>query len=254
MTEIHTLLVSDCELIRLSGGNFIIGSSPEEVGEYIEIFSYVYQQFDPADVSSWFSKQVPKKNVFIRDFYLAKYPVTNDQYGKFELEIFGHHIRANLDKPSSPVEGVLYFEAKAYCQWLGEKEQKPLRLPTEVEWEYAASSGGRCRFPWGDEFSSIRANTAEACFGGTTPVGSHPLGASLHGIFDLAGNVEEWTDSMYLPYEGTEFIRDHISRDTGDFYPILRGGSYRHHGDLCLASRRHGFRSNYSVVGFRLAM
>ncbi|WP_254567486.1 SUMF1/EgtB/PvdO family nonheme iron enzyme, partial [Oscillatoria sp. HE19RPO] len=107
-------------------------------------------------------------------------------------------------------------------------------------------------FPWGNLFSSKKANTAETGIGETTKVGSFEEGVSKQGVYDLAGNVEEWTSSMYLPYSNGIYIEDHISDESGTTYPVLRGGSYRHHGDLCLATRRHGFRKNYSVSGFRV--
>jgi formylglycine-generating enzyme required for sulfatase activity len=75
---------------------------------------------------------------------------------------------------------------------------------------------------------------------------------SMQGILDLAGNLEEWTDSFYLPYPRGTFIEDRISAEQGRSYPVLRGGSYRHHADLCLATRRHGYRHSYAMTGFRV--
>ena len=244
----------ELDLVSISGGHFTAGSDSEEVERCISTFGYAFRAFASADVYSWFSKQVPQQACSVAAFRLGRFLVTNQEFGRFELAVIGHSVRADISRPTCPVEGVSYFQARAYCQWLADETGIGVRLPTEREWEFAASSGGRYRFPWGDEFDPHRVNTAEAGPGVSTPVDSSPSGRSVHGFFDLAGNVEEWTDTIYLPYAGGTFVHDHISSEAADFYPLLRGGCYRHHGDLCLAARRHGFRPNYTVAGFRIAV
>jgi len=184
---------------------------------------------------------------------LAQNLVTNAEYLEFERALFGRAEKANPTLPDHPVKHVSHPEAVGYCQWLSAKTGEPYRLPTEAEWEFAASSRGRTLFPWGNEFEPYRANTLESGIGRTTPVGSYPAGASAEGVLDLAGNVEEWSSSIYLPYPGGRYIEDHITRDTGFCYPVARGGSYVANADLCMAPRRHGYRPNHTVVGFRIA-
>ena len=104
-----------------------------------------------------------------------------------------------------------WYEALAYCRWLTEQLNGPLRakaalaagercivrLPTEAEWEKAARGMGAHRWPWGDAWREGSANTAEARLEQTSPVGLFPAGASPCGALDMAGNVWEWTSSRW---------------------------------------------------------
>jgi formylglycine-generating enzyme required for sulfatase activity len=93
-----------------------------------------------------------------------------------------------------PVVLVDWHEATAFCAWLGG------RLPTGVEWEYAAKSGLSRMYPWGDTPPQGRANCAADCgdtFENTAPVGSFPLGDTPWGLKDMAGNVWEWTSTAF---------------------------------------------------------
>mgnify|MGYP001952700543 CR=1 FL=1 len=146
-----------------------------------------------------------------------------------------------------------FIQANQFCQWFTEVKGVEVRLPTEAQWEFAASSRGQTMFPWGDYFDPSMVNTAEKGPGKTTNVYSYPQGSSRQGVLDLGGNLEEWTSSIYLPYPGGKFIYDEISMENPNSYPILRGGCYKHHGDLTLATRRHGYRKGYTPTGFRLA-
>jgi formylglycine-generating enzyme required for sulfatase activity len=241
------------EMIQIEGGVFEMGSDEDEIEFFLESFRYAFAEFDIAECKSWLLKQFPRTTTSVSTFWLGKYPVTNGDFEAFEKYCFGRPMRTIGRDPSTPVEGVSYFDAIGFCQWASHRDQISYRLPTEAEWEYAASSRGKFMFPWGDKFEKRMANTAESGRGITTAVNMHVVGASEQGVCDLAGNVEEWTSDVYLPYIGGEFVSDAIHKEANGLYPILRGGSYAHHADLCLASRRHGYRANYSVCGFRLA-
>jgi formylglycine-generating enzyme required for sulfatase activity len=124
---------------------------------------------------------------------------------------------AKWNTPIFPVVGVTWFEAQAYCNWLN---SQPLgfdlpkgyqaRLPSELEWERAARFTDGREYPWGKGFDTKFANTTESGDMGTTAVCAYPLGQSQEGIFDLSGNVWEWSADWY---------------EKGK-YRTLRGGSW----------------------------
>ena len=127
--------------------------------------------------------------------------------------------------PDEPVAHVCWYEADAYARWAGK------RLPTEVEWERAASSGpdGRkCRWPWGDEPpDGTRANLGQV-HDRPAPIGSYPAGASALGVHQLIGDVWEWTASDFAPYPGFRSFpyREYSEVFFGPEYKVLRGGSW----------------------------
>jgi toxoflavin biosynthesis protein ToxD len=241
------------ELIEIESGDFIAGSDEKDIETITAAFRYAFADFCDEEVRAWLLKQCPAVAVAVSTFSIAKYPVTNDEFGIYELDIFSRRVLADSRKPHAPVEGVGFYDSIAYCQWASLRDGIEYRLPTEWEWEFAASSRGKFLFPWGNNFDKRFANTAESERGSTSDVQDHVMGSSEQGVCDMAGNVEEWTSTMYLPYPGGTFVHDRISGESGGVYPVLRGGSYAHHGDLCLAKRRHGYRPNYSVSGFRVA-
>src|SRR5207247_3501996 len=120
-------------------------------------------------------------------------------------------LRRTFDRPTPlephhPVLHVNWYEAEAYCRWAGR------RLPTEAEWEMAASSeptpDGRGiterkrRYPWGDEPPTPAHANLDWSAGGCIDVGALPAGDSAFGCRQMIGNVWEWTSSTFLPYPG----------------------------------------------------
>lgn len=171
----------------------------------------------------------PAHKVTLPDFYIDKFEVTNEQYKKFcdatkepyptdpwwDDQYFSAH-------PRSPVLGVSWDDAAAYAKWT-EK-----RLPTEEEWEKAASwdpkANAKRRWPWGDAADRSRANVGGTAR--TTDVGQFSGGASFYGVQDLAGNVAEWVDTFYQPYPGNSTA----ARNFGTSNRVVRGGTY--HGSI----------------------
>jgi len=226
----------------------------------------------------------PLHTVFLDDFYLDVYEVTNTQYAGF-LNQMGNqeeggvtwlednssdvHIHQNggiwlADEGygNHPVTRVSWYGAQAYCQWRG------ARLPSEAEWEKAARGMGSYIYPWGDVIDETRANFCDAnCeyawaesdlddgFARTAPVGSFPNGISPFGGYDMAGNVWEWVLDWYSEkyYNGSP-TENPYGPDNGQ-YRVRRGGSWDNPTDSLRVTIRDGFyptdRGNF--LGFRCA-
>jgi len=188
------------------------------------------------------------------------------------------------NNPSQPVVGVCWYEARAYCAWLGEQlrmangelrilrdgeletlslesDAIKIRLPTEAEWEKAARWDGQHshRYPWGDEWDEARANTLEGRVLATSPVGVYPEGAAPCGALDLAGNVWEWTSSRWGPeVERPAFGYPYDPEDGreepgGTDLRVVRGGSWYDEAQVarCAYRGRLDPVSRVSDSGFR---
>jgi formylglycine-generating enzyme required for sulfatase activity len=156
---------------------------------------------------------------------------------------FWDDVTAN--NPAQPVVGITWYEAMAYCAWLsdmfkvsgfklkvwrkGQLETLNLepgtfqfRLPTEAEWEKAARGTRGWKYPWGNQWGAARANTDESHILRTTPVGIYPNGATPEGVFDLAGNVGDWTSTRFAKYP---YRNDGREDPEGEELRVVRGGS-----------------------------
>ena len=135
---------------------------------------------------------------------------------------FGRRIPLPMDEP---VQHVCWYEADAFARWAGK------RLPTEAEWEKAASwgpDGRKRRYPWGDaEPTSQDANLGQRG-DGPAPVGAYPAGASAYGCEQMVGDVWEWTSSDFAGYPGFRSFpyREYSEVFFGSEYKVLRGGSW----------------------------
>jgi iron(II)-dependent oxidoreductase len=134
--------------------------------------------------------------------------------------------RSGPVQPSHPVCHVSYYEADAFARYAGK------RLPTEMEWEAAASwdpeTGTKRDFPWGSEPPSKELANVDQLSFGTAPVGSYPKNVSPVGCSGMIGDVWEWTASDFQPYPGFESFpyKEYSEAFFGSEYKVLRGGSW----------------------------
>ncbi|MCJ7432961.1 MAG: SUMF1/EgtB/PvdO family nonheme iron enzyme [Anaerolineales bacterium] len=147
----------------------------------------------------------PAHVIRLEAFYIDKYEVTNELYDvcvsagecrkpKQSGSITRSTYYNNLFFADYPVIYVDWKMAKVYCEWRG------VRLPTEAEWEKAARGTDGRAYPWeGDKLACSFANYY-GCTGDTTPVDQYEEGQSVYGVYGMAGNVAEWTGSIFRPY------------------------------------------------------
>jgi formylglycine-generating enzyme required for sulfatase activity len=130
------------------------------------------------------------------------------------------------NNPSQPVIGVTWFEAGAYCAWFAQVAECECRLPSEIEWEASARGKNASRvYPWGKKWDAAKANTFEGRVFKSSPVGIYTAvgGVGSFGVEDQAGNVWNWTSSLYLPYPYNP-IKSELPEAEGE--RVLRGGSW----------------------------
>lgn len=180
-----------------------------------------------------FHDEGPAHAVLLDGYFIDKFETSNKQFGEF-IKTTGHPAPAywddpRLNKPEQPVAGVNWFDAKAYCEWNGK------RLPTEAEWEKAASGPKGNRYPWGDEFDSEKSNYGKR-LDSTLPVDSLPAGVSYYGAHHMAGNVFEWVADWYQPdYSGVPI---NVANPTGPKEPVWLGATATYVDRLTVGNKR----------------
>jgi formylglycine-generating enzyme required for sulfatase activity len=189
------------------------------------------------------SEETPQHEVNLPAFRMGQYPVTNAQYAEFikrekqqePPKKTGWFLREPpADKLHHPVVGVSWTDAQAYCRWLSGQTGRIYRLPTEAEWEKAARGTEGRLYPWGNEWIAGRCN-----FGSddTTPVTAFPEGVSPYACYDILGNVQEWTSTLWgsdpkenafpYPYRAGDGREESNPAHLHRVYRVYRGGSFR---------------------------
>jgi len=232
------------EMVFIPGGKFQMGSTEKDgrVGMAVGV------------------DEIPQHEVDLPPFFIDKYEVTNSQYKMFVDEtrhpppedryrgIYSWEgTNPPVGKEDIPVTHISWYDADSYCRWAGK------RLPTEAEWEKAARGTDGRQWPWGNDFIESHCNVRYIGAGKILPVGSTPGDRSPFGVYDMCGNVSEWTASWYLPYPGSKIERESF----GEIYKVVRGGSWIM---PAMPYSRVAYRSNFQTpdyvhrgIGFRCA-
>ena len=213
--------------------------------------------------SSDYDSEKPPHTVYLDAFWIDKFEVTNARYKKcadagncqfpFRATSYTRSLYyGNAQYDNYPVVYVSWDDANKYCVWAGK------RLPTEAEWEKAASWDDAKKekriYPWDNGFDKNKCNSSESGVGDTTPVGKYsPRGDSPYGIADMAGNVWEWCSSLYqkYPYRADDGREDMQKREKR----VLRGRTWRYNRDKACCTFRFMFSPNNCAIftGFRVA-
>jgi hypothetical protein len=250
------------------------GDKPEHIG----LPDLVWLKVDGGSI------QIEKQTFKVQPFLIAKYPITYRHFEAFveagdgfknrhwweELSADENHKsksgEQNFKFYNHPRENVSWYDAIAFCRWLNARlswstlptklDSKTLdactglRLPTEWEWQWAASGGNKTyEYPWGKEWDGSKANTSECGLGRTTAAGMYLAGAAGCGALDMSGNVWEWCLNEYNKPEKIDV--------SGSDSRVVRGGSWNLNQDSARASYRNGYRLpnlRLNRSGFRLVV
>jgi formylglycine-generating enzyme required for sulfatase activity len=245
------------EMITIPAGTCWMGTSEEQMKMLLEKEDWADEWYQ----SDLFQVEMPAHQVNVREFELARYPVTNIEYHVFVYNA-SHKVPKHwigfkyLDGTDDhPVTNVSRHDVDAYIRWLNQQVHSVYRLPTEVEWEKAARGTDLRTYPWGDGFDPWRCNTVESGKKQTTPVGEYsPGGDGPYGNSDIVGNVWEWTSSLMKPYP----LRIEDMREASPLPGnklVVRGGAWYYSRALARCSSREGVLPDFmsASLGFRLA-
>jgi formylglycine-generating enzyme required for sulfatase activity len=278
--KVPTWTFGGMEFVKVPHGDFLMGSKDND--------------------EDAFDDEKPQHTLHIPyDYLMARFPVTNALFRAFvkqtsyktkaESDGFGWvwngekrektkganwlHPRGPASDISAfenhPVVQVIWKDAQAFCDWLNREHGSSLprglvfRLPTEAEWEKAARGTDGWMYPWGDAFDTRNCNSSESGLGRTTPAGLYsPQGDSPVGCADMAGNVWEWTASLWgkdgskpdygYPYKPQDGRQSQSAGD--DIRRILRGGSFNHDARNVRAAVRDRNLYAVNLFGFRVAL
>jgi sulfatase modifying factor 1 len=218
--------------------------------------------------AGWFSmgsesgqaNERPVHRVWVDEYAIGKYPVTNREYGEF-LAAINHPAPPFWREPmfsgaEQPVVGVSWNDAIAYCGWLTESCKQRFRLPTEAEWERAARGGREgASYPWGDESPwDKKRSGCDSETGGPLPVCANQ--PNDFGLYAMSEGVHEWCSDWY----DYDYYQHSPERNpAGAVFGTRRssrGGSWRHRVPFSRCAARSSLPPTfqYADYGFRVAM
>ena len=176
--------------------------------------------------------KLPLRRVAVAPFYIGETEITNAQYGEF-VEETKHKAPIGWKDgkfpnggASEPVVGVTWTDANDYCEWVSGKIGATVRLPSEAEWELAARGATGFIYPWGNEWNGEAAESMEVKGSKVRPVKSFPRGRTASGIYDMVGNVYEWTGDLFVDEFGKPVLYEKSNQR------VIKSGSFDVHRDL----------------------
>lgn len=253
------------QFVRIEPGIFTMGSSDPLPEEILNVTEYASTRRVWLPATGDYDERPVHQVTLTRPFYVSVYEVTNAQYELFDkLHVYLRGKNAFSIEDDEAVVYVSWHEAMAFCEWLSAKEGLPYRLATEAEWEYACRAGTTTPFWTGttlpEEYLKKPDNSwyPEPRRGrGWDAVHRLHVGKTRPnpwGLYDMNGNVEEWSYDWYGTYE-PEHAVDPVGRLTGDL-KVTRGGSHSTYAFYLRAANRMGTvpedRSWY--IGFRVVL
>lgn len=234
------------KMVLVAAGEFIMGTDktdPDNTHQRIGAVKPLYLD------------QHPQRSVVLQAYYIDVYEVTNLEYKRFiddaqYPELPSNWVEGEIPEglENHPVTHITWIEAWSYAAWAGK------RLPTEAQWEKAARGSDGRLYPWGNEYVKGKANIGIDGDRKIMPVGSYPQDVSVYGVFDLAGNVMEWTLDWYRAYPGNGYNDPRF----GENFKVLRGSAFQKAGHYFLEAYRYAFARTEALpadyfenVGFR---
>ncbi|MBT6600601.1 MAG: SUMF1/EgtB/PvdO family nonheme iron enzyme [Nitrospina sp.] len=199
--------------------------------------------------------QHPSRKIFLDSYYIDKYEVTNEEYKRFidttgYDELPGHWDNGTyaVGEGNFPVTHVTWREALTYALWA----QKT--LPTEAQWEKAARGVDGRLYPWGNVYEKGKSNMGIDGAKELVAGGTYSEDVSPYKVYDLGGNVMEWTMDWYLAYPGNTYKNTRY----GKTLKVLRGNAFQGSGHYFLEAYRYSFarteadpNAYFENVGFR---
>jgi formylglycine-generating enzyme required for sulfatase activity len=170
----------------------------------------------------------------------------------------GYRPKPRGGNDNTPVHGVSWNDAQQYVRWLAKVTNRPYRLPSEAEWEYAARAQSETRFWWGSAAGSGHANCKDCggAYARKFPAAAGSFAANPFGLHDTSGGVWEWVeDCWHADYQGAP--RDgSVWQAPNCGQRVLRGGSWRNDSSYLHSASRFFYDASvrYSANGFRVAL
>ncbi len=241
--------VTGMEFVWIKGGCFMMGQSSKEKKELLRKRGSDYQQY--------YQDEFPAREVCVDGFYMGKYEVTQGEWSR----VMDFRPARFTGSNRLPVEMVSWFRTEEFTAILSNSVAQ-YRLPTEAEWEYAARAGSDTLFSFGDTITADQVNyDGNYPYGGaskgkfrqqTSEVGTFP--ANAWGLYDMHGNVMEWTSDWYEASYYTIGTRDNPTGPSFGRGRVVRGGSWYAEAARCRSANRRSNdpQGSGETLGFRL--